>query len=955
MTHSPQTASVELLLAHGEFVRSLAGALCRDDATADDVAQESMAAALRNPPAADRPLEPWLATVVRNCARKVVRGRLRREAREVATARTDSDSEGDPAVVVVRLEEQRILVEEVARLDEPFRTAILLRYFDGLQAAEIGRRTGVPAATVRTRVLRGLERLREALDRRHGGRRDAWMALLLPPGAWAPRRSFTWSGAAVGAAAVAGLAVLLAWPALSSSGGQPSLPANLARTAPALGGDRSSAAFGRSRPRASVAVGGSAKSDAPAATSRSVRGRVVDPAGASVAGATAEAHTLVAAALPVSGNVTGLAGAPVVEATADAPEREFAERRRGMTASTVTAADGTFDLSDVPSGVLRIRAIRAGVGVGTAEVSSAEGDVEGLRIELRAGIRLFGKLTTHDGAVPSGAEVFVERAASGKSRLVPADGKGPVAANIAWEAEATVNPREDGTWETLVPWDTCYFRVVARAAGRLDAGPAILTLAKDRPEVRVDLVFVDVGTLDGEVVAADSGLPIAGASVTSAAIRPLPLDDCETRPAGPPSRAVTDAEGRFRLPLVCTGPVLVAAGARGRATTSVRATVPGTVRIALPLAGEMIEGRVIDQDGRPVAGALVSALPEEEEPRSRGGAGFASADSEGRFRIAGLRDGLYALVIRPPAGREEELSASRVRGTQPGASPTPIVLKRALAIEGHVTSPSGNAIESGSVRAEPLDPEADPEPVSWRSGRLGEGGRFSVRGLAPGFYRLRLFGWGEDLKPTIGIIGGPTRPPSLLLSGGDRVEAGTRGVTLRVEAGLHIRGRVIDERGAPVVQAQVWVRAPTGKDIILVYSGEDGRIDVGGLDEGTGYAVEAFRAGFRAARSSGVRAGGDSITLVMERGISASGCVIDADGEPLAGARVELTPSDGADASSAGLAETTRTGEFTVGNLRAVEYRVRVALWVPATREVLWVEAGRIRGGASGVVLCLPR
>jgi hypothetical protein len=51
----------------------------------------------------------------------------------------------------------------VLGLEEPFRTVIVLHYFDSLPPAEIARRLGVPAKTVYSRLTRGLDRLRERL------------------------------------------------------------------------------------------------------------------------------------------------------------------------------------------------------------------------------------------------------------------------------------------------------------------------------------------------------------------------------------------------------------------------------------------------------------------------------------------------------------------------------------------------------------------------------------------------------------------------------------------------------------------------------------------------------------------------------------------------------------------------------------------------------------------------
>ena len=65
-------------------------------------------------------------------------------------------------------------------LSEPYRSTLLLRFFEQLSAEEIARRTGVPPSTVRNRTKRALDSLRERFDREHAGDRRAWALQLLP-------------------------------------------------------------------------------------------------------------------------------------------------------------------------------------------------------------------------------------------------------------------------------------------------------------------------------------------------------------------------------------------------------------------------------------------------------------------------------------------------------------------------------------------------------------------------------------------------------------------------------------------------------------------------------------------------------------------------------------------------------------------------------------------------------
>tara|TARA_R110002072_G_scaffold253748_4_gene412516 strand:- start:424 stop:2748 length:2325 start_codon:yes stop_codon:yes gene_type:complete len=85
----------------------------------------------------------------------------------------------DQVDALERMDTQRLLLEAVRTLEEPVRTTVVRRYFEGLSSAEIARASGVPAGTVRARLKRGLDQLRERLDREHGSR-SSWMAVIAP-------------------------------------------------------------------------------------------------------------------------------------------------------------------------------------------------------------------------------------------------------------------------------------------------------------------------------------------------------------------------------------------------------------------------------------------------------------------------------------------------------------------------------------------------------------------------------------------------------------------------------------------------------------------------------------------------------------------------------------------------------------------------------------------------------
>jgi RNA polymerase sigma-70 factor (ECF subfamily) len=166
------------LQAQTRWLRALARGLVGDGG-ADDLVQDTFAQALAHPPDTDRPLRPWLRRVATNMARMGWRSGQRRRAREdrLAVERDTSSPQLDDALARAGL--HRDLVDAVLALDDPYRQTVLLRFVEDLSAAEIARRQGIPAATVRSRLKRGLDHLRIELDRRHGDR-ATWTRALMP-------------------------------------------------------------------------------------------------------------------------------------------------------------------------------------------------------------------------------------------------------------------------------------------------------------------------------------------------------------------------------------------------------------------------------------------------------------------------------------------------------------------------------------------------------------------------------------------------------------------------------------------------------------------------------------------------------------------------------------------------------------------------------------------------------
>jgi len=194
-------------LQHEPALRRLAWALHLGAADADDAVQHALTQAALGKRPADMPLATFLRATLRYHAFNLVKLARRRRRREAAVAK--SEMVPSAATIVARDLLRRRVSDAVLALDDPYRTTVWLRWFEGLDVAGVAARMQVPANTVRTRLQRAHARLKQQLDRDHGDREWGLLAAPIALLGTAAHASTVQTAAFAGAAALllAGLVV----------------------------------------------------------------------------------------------------------------------------------------------------------------------------------------------------------------------------------------------------------------------------------------------------------------------------------------------------------------------------------------------------------------------------------------------------------------------------------------------------------------------------------------------------------------------------------------------------------------------------------------------------------------------------------------------------------------------------------------------------------------------------
>ncbi len=906
--HDANTLTSERLLSEIEGLRKLARLLVADSQTADDVVQDACVAALERGDSVRKNPRGWLRAVTRNVAFNERRSASRRRGRERECAVPEAMPSA--AEVAERLDTRRSLVDAVEALPPPYRAVIYLRFFENVSASEIARRLDVPVETVRTRIKRGLRRLRVSLDTRHG---RAWHLALAPVGLGLPSIS------KLGVLAVKKHAVVLAlvlivilagWLVLGPRPGSNEPPHETGDLDALSGKPVSVAPAGAPEPDATpVLERGPVDTTEEAPVQPEV---VVAAAGGTVRGRVVDAET-----------GDGLAGVEV-----SLVRREIViDDAHGAPLRTTTATDGSYRLSDVPPGrsTLVVRSAThfvpsfatqrpvfaaAAFGPGAPQIASRTPPALTVRmrksfgtvirdVRLSRGIAIRGRVVGPDGEPVAGALVT-----AAPVDLWPT--RDPWAAPEAALGGLPAKSGTDGTFEIggLPPRHAWTLR--ASKKGLIGVPSKRVRTRTGRPTPEVTLQLVAAAVVSG-VVVDEKDEPMAAVPVLLLGLNPArPLEQ---------QRTVTNAEGLFRFEAAAGSPrPFLTAKPAGHPGESLRLQPlePGEKRPGLRITiqtGLVVSGTLFDSDRKPIPHQTIQLSKADAAragPRMIMDASqslLTRTDAAGRFRFTGVPSGRLRLTV--PRGplvpgvelmRPFQAPAEELEVTWNGA--------RDLVLRGTVLAPDGHPVPHATLQWQPVRRNRVPgQFFSATSPDMTvsvEDGTFAIPVGQKGPYRIDV----SDPRDADGFLINAV-PVQM------RVDDVSDPVTVRLREGKVIRGRVLDAKGEGLGGIAVQGLG------VIVWTRDDGRFELNGLSDGDASLLVIAPMGYLELNATNVAAGTDDYTVTLYASVELSGTATH-EGKPAAGGRVQVEwPTDGTIPGGIRAASVDTEGSFVIEGVPA--------------------------------------
>ncbi len=633
-----------------------------------------------------------------------------------------------------------------------------------------------------------------------------------------------------------------------------------------------------------------------------IEGVVVDAAGKPVAGARVSAT----AVDPLRWSVV---------ATAGSLRRQFATLTDSAVAATTNAA-GRYLLTGLEPGRgyhVQVQSQKP-LGMAGTTAQAELGASKATRLTLAPGRRITGRLTQADGeGVPGTVSLYVhERARSFSGGYAPS------------HASLVDEPTDaKGAFACVIPANA-WVRLHAFAPG---VGARTLSIAEGAEAIAVEVALRGPKGCEarGRVVDA-KGAAVPGALV-EVRLRQGSVYDWHGN-----TSAVTrsDAEGGWSIAGLPEGTIThVSAWAPGKIAAAhwnmdapVRQGSPLDADLVLGLAGR-ISGRVLDEEGKPIAGLKVNRL--NTTPMSYTPLAVSTvSDEQGRytFEDLALRAGLLTVkaegwAVPFEAGAGAGLPGYPFLAPEPGqALEMDLRLIRGLAMHGRVVTPDGEPIENATVGLEMSRGGHGSNDFvrASRGARSDADGRFELRAIAPG----------TNLKLSVHAEGREALTTPISLAAGAAPQQFT------LQPATIVGGRVLRADGQPVPNTAVglspgWQQTRTDADGVFRLVANGG----GTLRVHLGQA-HAPLASIVVDVTRGVAR--EDLVLRWPAGGPLGGQVVDEHGTPLADLSVSVRGVD-----NQRLAATTRTdaaGRWRIEDAPSGRYKAYVERQMAAGVEV---------------------
>ncbi|MCC6696809.1 MAG: sigma-70 family RNA polymerase sigma factor [Candidatus Hydrogenedentes bacterium] len=283
------------------------------------------------------------------------------------------------------------------------------------------------------------------------------------------------------------------------------------------------------------------------------------------------------------------------------------------------------------------------------------------------------------------------------------------------------------------------------------------------------------------------------------------------------------------------------------------------------------------------------------------------------------------LTLATSAETRDALQGAGQAGSSPGVGSEPAPIRTAAspstasgdrsAITGRIYNrDTGEGVAGVEVHASPEPYREDLKAMAVSDAS----GVYRLEGLEPWEYHLRL----NNVTgfATFGLWN--ARP--VAVGSSTTVES----VDFALAQGCPIRGKVVDEDGAPLSPGSVRAWTPDGRYEESSSLNADGTFAVGGIPETDRVLVQPVKAGYALAPQGPFELppdGIDGLVLAMGPEATLAGVLLDSSGAPIEGARVSASPGPG-QCSGIGCEPSDAQGRFKVTGLFAATYHVSVML-----------------------------